>query len=113
MNSAIIDFGWNDNAATIGCVNVTTSGTGERKSAAVIIKKTSDLKTWPSGWIVKIDGMYGWDAAWFVDHMMYPLKAGPFGCWFMGEARKKVNGVRDLFVSDTTFEAMSAALVSA
>lgn len=93
----VIDFGFNDGKVTIGTASVNTivDGGWEFSDRAVTVKPSSLC---PSGWVVGVDGVYGWDALEFIKNMNSRITAGPHFVFIPKSTRQALLEMRDSFV---------------
>lgn len=94
----VIDFGFDDNKTTIGTAYVDFYDAGWKSTVAdVTVKPTKVSSTFPSGWVVGVEGVYGWDAIDFIEKMSTTMAAGPFNVTIKRDARVALTEMRATF----------------
>ena len=97
----VVDFGWDDGKVTVGIAKVNTrvNGGWEFTDNNVTVKPTKPSRHFPSGFVVGVDGVYGWDALDFLDKMDRGLDAGPHVVNLPTVTRNALRAMRDSFVT--------------
>lgn len=94
----VIDFGFDNNKTTIGTAYVDVWNDGWKTTIAdVTVQPTKVSSTFPSGWVVGVSGVYGWDAIEFIEKMNAVLIAGPFNVTIKRDARVAITEMRSTF----------------
>ena len=91
-----IDFGFNDGKVTIGSAIVDFYDGGWKSEVRSLSVQPS--RSFPSGWAVKVDGVYGWDALEFIGNMNTTMSAGPFSVTVKRDTRVALEEMRASFV---------------
>jgi hypothetical protein len=97
----VIDFGWDDGKVNVGIAKVNWYKDGEWRflDKAISVQPVHPCRYFPSGWAVMVDGVYGWDAVYFVDNMNKAFReAGEYVVNVPRETRTKLLEMRSTFV---------------
>lgn len=94
----VIDFGWDDGKVTVGIAKVNTrvKGGWEFTDNDVTVQPS---RYQPSGWVICVAGVYGWDALDFLNQMDRGLDAGPHVVNLPTVTRNALRAMRDSFVT--------------
>ena len=91
-----IDFGFNDGKVTIGSAIVVFYDGGWKSEIRNVTAQPS--RNFPSGWVIGVDGVYGWDAVDFMSKMNATMHAGPFNVTVKRDAKNAIADMRASFV---------------
>lgn len=92
----VIDFGFNDGKVVIGSAIVTFWDGGWKSEIRNVTAQPS--RTMKSGWVIGVEGVYGWDAVEFDRMMETTMSAGPFNVIVKRDAKNAIADMRASFV---------------